>query len=455
MAKWYSESQLIGARGESLVELRVLEMGFLYNPTKMDAGIDGEIEIRDPVTGEVTGQIVRVQSKASNNAFPKETDEGFEFTCLKKDLEYWLSADNNPILLVVSRPRTHEAYWICVQDHFNTAEKRKARKVWFNKEEDRFDESARDRIIQLGRDRKSGLYINPAPRQETLYSNLLEIIRIPKFIYSAETTLRTPGQVIGKAREMDIWLKRGWATWEGRLWSAYDLSEAPWPSLCDANTIEPIEGEEWASSKIQDQINLFIRVLKGCLEDFLWDRGVRYDRNMRHYHFKSPKHPKPKEVPYRTHKGRASSITVIVKREYESKGETWSYYQHHAFEAIFLRLGGVWYLRITPTYRYTWDGHNLDPLYESHLSWMKKTEKNRAVLSGVDLWAYTLSKSKGMFDYPHLGFGQRLTVEMPVGINDAVWKAKEEEDKALEKAKRGAQLEIVFQSSHQEVKHEG
>src|SRR5690606_2256481 len=141
-----------------------------YNRSDMDAGIDGSIEIRDPVTKEATGQVIRVQSKATNNQFPKETDQGFEFTCRKADLDYWLSA-NTPVLLVVSRPRTGDAYWINVHDYFATPERRSARKVYFDKAKDRFDESASDRIIQLGRDRNAGLYINPIPRPETLVSN--------------------------------------------------------------------------------------------------------------------------------------------------------------------------------------------------------------------------------------------------------------------------------------------
>lgn len=47
-------------------------MGFLWNPTGLEAGIDGGyIEIRDCQSGEVTNCIVQVQSKASEQ--PLET----------------------------------------------------------------------------------------------------------------------------------------------------------------------------------------------------------------------------------------------------------------------------------------------------------------------------------------------------------------------------------------------
>lgn len=453
MAKWYTESQLIGKRGESLVELRVLEMGHLYNRIDMDAGIDGSIEIRDPVTKEATGQVIRVQSKATNNQFPKETDLGFEFTCRKADLDYWLSA-NTPVLLVVSRPRTGDAYWINVHDYFATPERRSARKVYFDKAKDRFDESASDRIIQLGRDRNAGLYINPIPRPETLVSNLLPVTRYPRHIYSAESRYRKPGEVIVKAKEMDVWLRGGWALWEGRLWSASDLSKHPWSSLCDPGTMETFAGEEWADSEDTDRRNIFVRILNGCLDDFLRKRRVRFDREMKHYHFMSPRDLSEVKIPYTTHKNRESpGITVFKKYEYGREKKR-TYYRHHAFHGSFRQMGGCWYLRIDPTYRYTWNGRDVDPYYESHLSGMKKEEKNRSVLSNVELWAHVLSEGDGMFVYPNLGFGELLRVDLPVGIDDAVWKAKADADTDGDGAPTG-QVEIVFGSAHREVEHEG
>ena len=44
-------------------------MGFLWNPTGLEAGIDGYIEIRDDATSEVTNCIIQVQSKATSSPF--------------------------------------------------------------------------------------------------------------------------------------------------------------------------------------------------------------------------------------------------------------------------------------------------------------------------------------------------------------------------------------------------
>src|SRR2546429_3194581 len=53
------------------------------------AGIDGEIELRNPVTGEVANRLILVQSKASNGRFPRENDWSFHFLCRQADIGYW------------------------------------------------------------------------------------------------------------------------------------------------------------------------------------------------------------------------------------------------------------------------------------------------------------------------------------------------------------------------------
>jgi hypothetical protein len=54
--KHLSDNQLLGERGVALIANRVAEMGFAWRPTSvLDSGIDGEIELRDSATGEMSG----------------------------------------------------------------------------------------------------------------------------------------------------------------------------------------------------------------------------------------------------------------------------------------------------------------------------------------------------------------------------------------------------------------
>ena len=121
-------TDIVGQQGINLIESVCLKMRFLWYPTGLEAGIDGYIEIRNASTGEVTSCIIQVQSRATEQ--PSEGDNGstFECRCSEKDLDYWLSG-NAPVILIRSRPKTNEAYWVSLKDRFRDAAARKSRKV--------------------------------------------------------------------------------------------------------------------------------------------------------------------------------------------------------------------------------------------------------------------------------------------------------------------------------------
>src|SRR3954464_12781440 len=60
---------------------RLLGVGLSFHPTgALDAGIDGFLELRDPISGEVRAQFISAQLKAqADGSFPRETDERFAF----------------------------------------------------------------------------------------------------------------------------------------------------------------------------------------------------------------------------------------------------------------------------------------------------------------------------------------------------------------------------------------
>jgi len=122
-----------------------------------------------------------MQSKATAGRFTADTDERFEYLLDERDLAYWLSG-NLPVLLVVSHPQSGEAYYKSIKEYFSSPERRKDRKVVFDKQGDRFDESASDELFALARHRNSGMYTRPVPREEALVSNLLPVRRSPETV---------------------------------------------------------------------------------------------------------------------------------------------------------------------------------------------------------------------------------------------------------------------------------
>lgn len=112
-------------------------------------------------------------------------------------------------------------------------------------------------------------------------------------------------------------------------------------------------------------------------------------------------------------------------RGYPKKGKPKeiAYYRHSAFEGWFKRFGDDWYLEITPTYYFTWDGRRPDRFYEERLKKIKEQEKNPAVRGQVVMWAEYLSRDGNLFEpqYPLLGFGELMRFEVEAGLDDAAW----------------------------------
>ena len=102
-------SAQIGDGGIALIHQLVNKMGFVWHERKTDAGIDGEIELHNPVTGEVANRLILIQSKARDRRFSGENERSFHFICEPADVTYWMSAED-PVLLVCSHPQAGEAW---------------------------------------------------------------------------------------------------------------------------------------------------------------------------------------------------------------------------------------------------------------------------------------------------------------------------------------------------------
>ena len=157
---------------------------------------------------------------------------------------------------------------------------------------------------------------------------------------------------------------------------------------------------------------------------------------------------------------RKSRRTVV--RAYADKldGDQTAYHRHHAFYARFRRYGEEWFLQIDPTYRFTSDGRTVSSLAPALMTGIRKLERNPAVLGQVVMWASLLADldTHDLFPparYPHLGFGELVTFESPVGIDEREWLSTDD-DPAAQQAMEQAEYEFgLFATdgvqSHSEV----
>ena len=94
--------------------------------------------------------------------------------CDPDDAAYW-SEGNVPVILVCSHPKTGEAWWAPVTEILKDPDRRQTRRIDFDKQRDRLDESAASALLDLAAPSSGALYV-PAPhRPERLTSNLLSV----------------------------------------------------------------------------------------------------------------------------------------------------------------------------------------------------------------------------------------------------------------------------------------
>ena len=277
--KKIGNSDMIGSRGVNLIERRILEMGFLWYPSwGVEAGIDGRLEIRNE-DAEVTNCIISVQSKATDGSFEGETETELMFTCNERDLRYWLKG-NLPVILVYSRPRTDEAYWLSLKDYFSDPIQRATRKLRFIKPRDSFNLSAKDALRKLALPDDGGLYLGATPKRETIFTDLLPVAEFPKRFYYAHTTYSSHKQALdllfasAKTSGMKVW--RGFAINKKTIYSFYDLSSPQWKEVVEAGTVESDLTFEWSMTSDPDRKRLFVELLNVTLQDQLREDDIHF-----------------------------------------------------------------------------------------------------------------------------------------------------------------------------------
>jgi hypothetical protein len=444
MFKKHTQQTLTGAAGVNLIQKRVLQMGWVWNATSIDAGIDGYIEIRDPATGRATNVIIQVQSKALAT-FSGDTAEAFEYVCSPDDLTYWLSG-NAPVILIVSRPATEEAYWVSIKDFFSTPARRRDRRVVFDKRRDLFDANARERLERLAMPRQLGIYLTPPPRTETLYSNLLRVTQYPASIYRASTEIRDGGLIRRKLgwgnTAPDAWILRR----RGEVASFQPFDDALWNDIIDQGTAEQFHSVEWATSDDPQRVNEFLELMFHALRSKLRPLGVSYHREADYFYFTASSDLRPKRMSYKSLKT-TSSRTVFQGFPSKDDPTHMRFYRHVAFSGQFHNFDGDWYLSVEPTYHFTFDGWKRHLWYESKLKGIKALEKNPAVLGQVAFWASLLREPPaGLFsesDESRLEFGELVSGNLGAGINEGWWLWNEEDETTKEASADVPELPFV------------
>src|SRR5271155_983704 len=114
--KTLSSTGQTGQQGVNFIEGILLKMGSRWTPSgPNEVGIDGYIELFDPVKRVPLGLNLAVQSKVVSSM--RHAVGEFRYSCDPSDLQYWLKTDL-PVILIVSDPETQQGYWVSIPEVF-------------------------------------------------------------------------------------------------------------------------------------------------------------------------------------------------------------------------------------------------------------------------------------------------------------------------------------------------
>lgn len=230
---------------------------------------------------------------------------------------------------------------------------------------------------------------------EEAFANLLPLRHFPEQLYVGPAlcrSLKHGWQILlkGNRGPSNKHISGAWTLFEGNLYSFVDPETSPLRQIVDIGGVEPFSTSDWAFSDDSNLRRVFVYLLNASLRQDLWSHGVRYFSDHDVFAFVGQPDEPPRKLKYANLKMR-STVTVVAHYQATSKaGKQFTYLRHSAFQGRFRFLGGQWYLEITPTYRFTRNGRDLDRFHESRLSGIKRLERNRSVLSQLLVWQAVL-----------------------------------------------------------------
>jgi hypothetical protein len=421
LSKVVTQNQMNGQRGEHLVAERSMAMGMNFDGrNRLEAGVDGFIELRDPATRQMLARWIGVQVKTTaDGSYTSEDETGFSYLLKPEDLEYW-RASNIPVIIVLVRLSDNSMYWKPVGDGLPT----EPRRLVFNKAADKFDVSAADAIAALCIDRhRLGSHVPPMQSGEPMHLTMLRVV-LPDEIYVGESLYASGRDAVRALSEAEVQAHYEWVVRKRRFLSFRDPNTTGLTEIVEEGTVEAVETELVATTEDVDDQNMFIELLSRTLSAQL-ERDLAFDRETRALFFKATAENTGRRYRYRSMvNDTAAEVVSVFRRKDGAIGSV----RHHAFVPRFLPIGGEWYVAVEPTFVFTRDGYRAHYNAGELLAGKKKFERNGSIRGQFLMWSHLLvasgsdaadllSKSSKSI----LKFEPVPALEMPLAVPEEAW----------------------------------
>jgi phage terminase large subunit-like protein len=231
---------------------------------------------------------------------------------------------------------------------------------------------------------------------ETLYPNIIEV-QLPEKVYigtigvnrdeiitkSWETEYKlkkraSDWSVINKSFEfLEIPFVRDWIAFEKKIISFKKLDDKnePLNKLVEDGTVEEYDVNEFASISFKYEIAL-AQLIDNSIQELLSYKDIQWLRRERMFRFKPPKLVSERKV---TWKNKKTATRTVVKEVWNSEHKQIIYFQQLSFKVQTFRSENTWFVSITPTWSYTYNGYSNHKSESNLITQKKKLETNNAV----------------------------------------------------------------------------
>ena len=258
---------------------------------------------------------------------------------------------------------------------------------------------------------------------ETLYPNLLEI-ELPESIYvgtigvnrdeiitkSWETKYKLKKSaseisVVNRAFEhYGITYSRDWHVFEKKIISfkPLDNNSEPLSNLVEIGTVEEFAVDEFATIGYKYELALS-RLIDNTIQELTSKKDIQWLRRERMFRFRPPKLIRSRKI---TWKNKKSATRTVVKEVWNKDKTQITHFQQLSFRIQSFLSESRWFLAITPSWSYTYNGYQSHKFESDFITQKKKLESNNAVYQHFMFISYCLNNkiSEEEEDYNLLNF---------------------------------------------------
>jgi hypothetical protein len=248
----------------------------------------------------------------------------------------------------------------------------------------------------------------PSIPKSRYFSNWLEIVGMPEYIWKANTQCEYASEVRENAQRNPLppfSLKRS-----DQIITFSDLSsvDCPFENSIDLSTIEPVKLSTLTAT--EDGRRTFVELLNWSFYTFLNGRGLEVDRFRKRAYFAGPEEGQSRVITYRASMRQATR--TVAKPVASKRTERLLYWEHEAISFGFENVGADWALQILPSYVFTKDGCRtlLDPHKVGPLTTKKSARDfNLQVYNDLVFWTWVMADGLDSFD---LDLGEDVSVSV-------------------------------------------